>query len=230
MKRSMLACGKALGLLVAVYAPTFMIVSALIMPSAEPGVAKVDTMAAAVPLVIGISLVFALVLIAFVSRRQIRSYGFRLVSGRTLLFSLVLGLLLGVAVRCLAWLLATEEPAMFTEVAMWQVVALFWIGAPIQEEIIFRGLFQTTLERGIPTVTSIGGWSLSIAALGSAVIFSLVHLGLLSVGASWGTVVFIGGSALLLGVAAGQCRWRTGSLIPSIVIHALFNMSASLWP
>jgi len=228
LKHSLLACGKALALLLAVYLPTFVMVSALIMSSTTPGPADARVMTAAFPLVIGISLAIAVILIGIFGGGQFRSYGFRSVPGRTLLFSLGLGLGVGFALRWLAWSLGIQEPSMFAGLATWQTIAFLWVGAPIQEEIIFRGLFQTTLERGIPTVVSIGRWKLSVAALGSAVAFSLVHLGLLSVGASWGVAAFVGAGALLLGVLAGQFRWRTGSLVPGVAIHALFNVAGSV--
>jgi membrane protease YdiL (CAAX protease family) len=230
LKQSMLAWGKALAFLLAVYLPTFMVVSAVVMSLTMSGSSEAGAMTTAFPLVIGISLVIALIVIAIVGGRQFRSYGFQSVPGKTLLFSLGLGVVVGFALRVLARGLGIQEPALFTGVATWQIIVFLWIGAPIQEEIIFRGLFQTTLERGIPTVISLGKWRLSVAAAGAAVAFALVHLGLLSVGASWGTVAFVGAGALLLGVLAGQFRWHTGSLVPGILIHAMFNVAGSVWP
>jgi membrane protease YdiL (CAAX protease family) len=225
-----LACGKALAFLLAVYLPTFMIVSAVVMSLTMSGSTEASAMTAAFPLVIGISLVIAVIVIAIIGGRQFRTYGFRSAPGKTLLFSLGLGVVVGFALRWLAWSLGIQEPAMFTGLAAWQIIVFLWVGAPIQEEIIFRGLFQTTLERDIPRVVTLGRWRLSVAAAGAAVAFALVHLGLLSVGASWGTVAFVGTSALLLGALAGQFRWHTGSLVPGILIHAMFNVAGSVWP
>jgi len=229
-KKSILACGKALALLLAVYMPTFALVSALLMSAGTPAPPDASVIAAALPLVTGISLVITVILIALIGRRQFRSYGFRLPPGRTLLYSLALGLGIGFALRWLVWSFGIQEPSMFTGLATWQVIAFFWVGAPVQEEIIFRGLFQTTLEKDTPTVFPVGRWNLSVASLCSAVVFSLVHLGLLSVGASWEATAFVGASALLLGILAGQFRWRTGSLVPGILIHAMFNVAGSIWP
>ena len=227
-KKSILACGKAIALLLAVYVPTFAIVSALLVPRGGPAPADAGAMTAALPLVIGISVAISLILIAIVGRSRYRSYGFRLVARRTLLSSVGLGLGIGFALRWLVWSLGIEEPSVFAGLTTWQVVAFFWVGAPIQEEIIFRGLVQTTLDKDLPMVVSVGRWRLSVAALCAAMAFSLVHLGLLAVGASLAAVVVVGASALLLGVVAGQFRWRTGSLIPGILIHAMFNVAGSV--
>jgi hypothetical protein len=64
-------------------------------------------------------------------------------------------------------------------------------------------------------------WSL---CLGVAVAFAFVHLALPTVGASSEATAFVVASALVLGLAAGQLRWSTGSLVPCFVIHALFNI------
>jgi membrane protease YdiL (CAAX protease family) len=228
LKKSLLACVRALGLLLAVYLPTFAIVSTVFVSPTTSAPADATVMIAALPYVIGLSLVIAVMLIAVIGGRQFRSYGFRSVPGKTVLFSLALGLGIGFALRWVARSFGIEEPSVFTGLTTWQIIAFMWVGAPIQEEIIFRGLFQTTLEKGIPTVISVGRWRLSVAAIGGAVAFSLVHLGLSSVGASWGEVAFVAAGALLLGALAGQFRWRTGSLVPGIVIHALFNVPGSV--
>ena len=228
MKQPILAWGKALALLLAVYLPTFMIVSAVAMSLSMSGSSDADLIPVAFPLVIGISLLIAVIVIAIAGGREFGSYGFRLAPGRTLLVSTGLGLAAGVVLRVLSWALNIQEPAAFTGLAAWQILVFFWIAAPIQEEIIFRGLVQTTLERGMPRVIPVGRWKLSAAGTGAAVLFALVHLGLLTAGASWNTVAFVGAGALLLGIIAGQFRWQTGSVIPGIVVHVMFNVFGSL--
>lgn len=79
-------------------------------------------------------------------------------------------------------------------------------------------------EGGFPGLIPVGRWKFSVAALVSAVAFALVHLALPTVGVSSGATAFVVASALILGLAAGQLRWSTGSLVPCFVIHALFNI------
>ena len=105
------------------------------------------------------------------------------------------------------------------------VVLLLWIGAPIQEEIIFRGLFQTYLALHIKSSIKIWKWKLTLPSLVGAVIFSLVHLALLSVEASLAGVFLAVIGAFILGTIAGYFRAETGSLVGPIIVHALFNIT-----
>jgi len=86
---------------------------------------------------------------------------------------------------------------------------LFVIGiaAPICEEVLFRGAFQGTLEKRGPVR--------AIAA--SALMFGLVHLNPFN---------FVG--PILIGVGLGFVAWRTGSIYPAILWHALNNSLAVL--
>ena len=75
---------------------------------------------------------------------------------------------------------------------------------PIIEEIGFRGIFLGGLLK-----TRCRPW---IAILISAVVFALFH----GFGAQFVT-------ALLFGILVGWLYWRTGSIIPSIIIHIANN-------
>lgn len=84
------------------------------------------------------------------------------------------------------------------------------VTAPIVEEIMFRGLLFLGLKRAI------GPWA---ALVVSSFFFGVVHwqydvLGVLSV--------------MLLGAANAVLVWRTGSLFPAIVVHAMHNFLISL--
>jgi membrane protease YdiL (CAAX protease family) len=88
------------------------------------------------------------------------------------------------------------------------LVASVVIGAPVIEEIIYRGFVQGGV-RGM-----LGGrrWA---AVIVTALIFSLAHIGAVTPTA----LVLL----VLVGVALGVARERTGSLLAPIVFHALFN-------
>ena len=219
--------GRGLALLLAVYVPAFALVSTFIMLRAGAVDDASTLVGAAIPLVIAISLGISLLLIAVRGGGQFRSFGFRGVGTRTLLLSLGLGLGFGVLLHWLATLLNVQQ-SRFPGFAAWQLIAFFWLAAPVQEEIIFRGLLQSTLQGGIPSLISIGSRKLSVAALVSAIAFALVHLALFGMGATSGATALVVFGALVLGVAAGQMRWSTGSLVPGIVMHALFNIVGSI--
>ncbi len=74
--------------------------------------------------------------------------------------------------------------------------------APVCEEVLFRGAFQGTLERRGP-IRAIAWTSL---------VFAVIHLNPFN---------FIG--PILLGVGLGLVVWRTGSILPAILWHAVHN-------
>lgn len=87
-----------------------------------------------------------------------------------------------------------------------KVIVLFAVvavGAPIVEELFYRGLVQRALVDRV-------GPALGIAA--SSLVFGIVHFSLIELPAQ----VMIGG---VLGVLA----WRTGRLGPAIICHMTFN-------
>lgn len=85
------------------------------------------------------------------------------------------------------------------------LVLIVGIGAPIVEEIFYRGLFQRALlKRGLPPAAAIAV---------NATVFGLSHGQLLQLPA-----------LILFGVAAGILAHRAGRLGPAITAHVAFNM------
>ncbi len=96
----------------------------------------------------------------------------------------------------------------------WVAIGL-WIGAvgvaPIAEEYFFRGLLQTFLAGIVRS-----RWQ----AIGlTAIVFGIVHL------SQPHTVVALTAFGVLLGYAYE----RTGSVVPPIMIHAVFNLKTLIW-
>tara|TARA_Y100000385_G_scaffold282967_1_gene338310 strand:+ start:1666 stop:2529 length:864 start_codon:yes stop_codon:yes gene_type:complete len=88
------------------------------------------------------------------------------------------------------------------------VIGAAVVAAPIAEEFFFRRILQGWLE------IKFGDWAVVV----SAFCFGLAHLGQ---GLGW--VPLIG-----FGLAAGYLARRRGTILPSIVLHALFN-GLSVW-
>jgi len=86
------------------------------------------------------------------------------------------------------------------------LVLIVGVGAPIVEEIFYRGLVQGSLVRRLGPV-----WGIGIAS----VIFGLVHFQLLQLPA-----------LALAGVLFGVLAHQAGRLGPAIVAHVAFNMTA----
>ena len=221
-KRALLSIGRGLLMLASVYVPTFILVSAIVMSGRVSPAPEV-----LIPLTIGVSLAIALILMATVGGAQFRTFGFRPAKAGTLWWSLALGLGIG-AILSLLGRAIDVQVAYFAGLRTWQVIVFTWIAAPIQEEIIFRGLFQTTVQKAFPRPIRIGSVGLSGAVIVSAVAFACVHLGLLGVGASPGAAGLVVFGALIIGLVAGHLRSSSGSLLPCFVVHALFNVMGTI--
>lgn len=100
------------------------------------------------------------------------------------------------------FLLEHRSPVAILAVALAAVVV-----APVAEEFFFRRVLQGWLEKV---------WGPWPAILTSAVLFGLAHLGH---GLGW--IPLVG-----FGVVAGVLTRQTGSILPAIVLHALFNATS----
>jgi membrane protease YdiL (CAAX protease family) len=87
------------------------------------------------------------------------------------------------------------------------VIATACIAAPIGEELVFRRILQGWLEKLVPSAD--GMWAIGIASLA----FAAAHAGQ--------GLAYI--PLFPLGIVLGWLARRTGSIIPSILLHALFN-------
>lgn len=211
MKLAMLkTLGIVLLLFIAVYLPTFFLVS-LIRPKAQ----------ATIPLVIGLSLTIAFLLICISSRADgLSRFGFRSSSGHFIWIAVALAVPTGSALTFLVSRFHQNNPLGDVTLRPWMVFLYFIVGSPIQEEVIFRGLLQSTLERRVGLSLPVMGTSVSFAVLAVAVLFGLIHL---AVGIATAIAAFV------LGILAGELRRRSSSLIPAIILHAIFNAFSAIW-
>jgi membrane protease YdiL (CAAX protease family) len=88
------------------------------------------------------------------------------------------------------------------------LVLMVVVGAPIIEELFFRGLLMRSIQ---------ARWNDTLALVASSVFFALVH---------FQVVQFVG--LVLFGLITGICAQRTGRLGMSILAHAAFNGTAVL--
>lgn len=104
-----------------------------------------------------------------------------------------------------------------------KLVVSVWIVASVSEELLFRGLIQSFLEplrrHGFGFLGRRVSLPVTIAAIG----FGLVHLGLLTM-APPPMVAAVVVSATVLGFIAGYYREKTGSIVPAILAHFVFNV------
>jgi membrane protease YdiL (CAAX protease family) len=215
-------------LLVITYLPAFTLVSFIVLGNLGFASAVKSNPWMPIPIVISVTLCMAMLLITIVGRRRFAQYGFKTPKGSDLWKALSIGLLVGILLD-VAGELGGAGLTFMGQPPFAYVILLLWIGAPIQEEIIFRGLFQSYLALHIKSSITIWKWKLTLPTLVGAITFSLVHVALLSVEASlWGVLVSVVG-AFILGIIAGYFRAETGSLIGPIIVHALFNITGTVF-
>jgi membrane protease YdiL (CAAX protease family) len=203
------AKAKAMGLgsvlFVAVYVPAF-IATALVRPPIELAIA----------LIVAISLLIAILLIFLFARARsgFAEFGFRIPSSRYVGIAFASGLTLGLVAAFLNHLFPSKPPFDVSGFVPWKIGLYFIVGASVQEEVIFRGLIQSMVEERWAASFRICSTSISGAVAFTAALFGLIHLEV-------GVAVALG--AVMLGLVAGELRRRSGSLLPAIVVHSLFN-------
>lgn len=87
--------------------------------------------------------------------------------------------------------------------ALWQLLALYSLAPAVFEEVAFRGLIFERLRR---VLGEREGW------LVQAALFSVLHLN---------PVIFP--THFVMGLIFGWLRMRTGSLLPGMILHAVWN-------
>jgi membrane protease YdiL (CAAX protease family) len=98
--------------------------------------------------------------------------------------------------------------------ATYIIALLATFTAPLVEEVVYRGILYSALQRSI----GVGG---AIALV--TFFFALVHVP--QYWGSPGTIFLI----CLLSLILTLIRWRTGSLLPCIIMHTIFNGLQSLF-
>ena len=204
------ALGTLLLLFAVAYGPAFLTVTLLKLRHFE-----------AVPVIIVMSLAVAVLLIEVVSERGggFAQFGFRFCHYRYIAAAIVWGVPIAWALTILVNRLSSGPPPPEVSFRPWMTVLYFVVGAPIQEEIIFRVLLQTTLARQFPATLSFFGASFSYAAIIVALLFGLIHLEVNPITAA---------AAFVLGLSSGELRHRSGSLLPAILVHAVSNAFAAI--
>ena len=129
-------------------------------------------------------------------------------------------LMLLTIIYSVVWIGIFGEPSINTDVGTyWESssidIALLFLSVaivtPIVEELMFRGYILDAINRKHSDWTAI---------IWSSILFGLLHF--------LGGAFYIG-SALIGGIIYGWIRVRTGSLLPSIACHMVWNMLALIW-
>jgi hypothetical protein len=198
-------------LFLGVYLPAFILIG-ILKPSG----------AGTVLLIILTSLTIALLIIAIFLKRHhwpFKDFGLVLAAKKYTIWAFVSGGILGLIVAVLQRVMGIQNPQTFEAFAFWQIVLLFWVGASIQEEMIFRSLIQSVVARTLGSGNSLSWGPVSAAAFIVAVLFALIHIPM---------GIFTACAALVAGLLAGQLRARSGSILPAVIVHAMMNITGTI--
>jgi len=105
-------------------------------------------------------------------------------------------------------------PVDVSQMGTLEFVAIILILAPLGEEMLFRGVLETSLLV----------WGIWIATVIPAILFALVHMAPFK-GSSPKFMSIILLSAFILGCLSGYFRAISGSLLPAYFVHMTFNLS-----
>jgi membrane protease YdiL (CAAX protease family) len=171
-----------------------------------------------------VMLALSLVIMRFLPQGRLADFGFT--RGTYRFKPSILLWALPMAVLSLLSMLAPEmggSPEVLGARSELQVVLFVWIYASICEEVLTRGLLQTLVSRGR---AEIGQANFSMPVVLSGVFFGSMHLVLLdSMGPAAIVPIVL---ATMLGLLAARYRQITGSLIPAVIVHVLFNIGGML--
>jgi membrane protease YdiL (CAAX protease family) len=173
-----------------------------------------------------VMLALSLAVMLLLSKRQLHVYG--LTRGTYSFSPRILLWVLPTAVLSIASAVVSPVSGPtggFGELTKLQLVVFVWIYAGISEELLTRGLLQTLLARSAGRGSAVPR-GLSMPVVVSALFFGAMHIVLVgSMGAAAVPVILL---AVFLGLVAARYRERTGSLLPAIIVHGLFNIGGML--
>jgi len=176
------------------------------------------------PLTHTVMLTISFILIYLLSKGKISIYGLRMIEIKHLKQSILAGSVGGIIVGGLSLLLPVSGFDFMKEFSLLQVVIFVWVCASISEEFLTRGLVQGFLAPLTKYRFRIFNFHISIPILVAALFFGFMHMGLLTMQVDKFTVFAVVFFGIILGIIAGYYREISGSIIPAIVIHMLFNV------
>jgi membrane protease YdiL (CAAX protease family) len=177
-----------------------------------------------------------ILIMLIVNKGKLTSYGFILGEnvkyGKIILWSFIIGIatmiITGVTVGILNSIFPTKGGEHFaSRYSIWETVLYVWLLASISEEVLTRGLIQGFLaplsKHGFKAVKRF----ISLPVLISALFFGGIHLMLLTTGMNPYMVGAVVISCFILGILAGYVREKSGSLVPAIIVHLVFNIGGT---
>jgi membrane protease YdiL (CAAX protease family) len=181
-------------------------------------------------------LIFSLVLVRAVGKGEFGEYGFRRAParaiGRAALIALgVSSLVMFLSIVIMGIIYGSSGAPGTHDLpgGLLRTVITVWIVASTCEEIFYRGFLLGFLKPLQVYGFRLVRWRVSVPVLVAAATFGLGHLCLLSMmpGAMVGMVVV---SCFICGLIAGGFVEITGSILPAVAVHMVFNITGRLLP
>jgi len=169
--------------------------------------------------------ILSVLITVLLTKGEIRNYGFT--KGKFRLSPKIFLWVIPMAILSVMGFFASrsgQDVKEVLELTYLEDIIFVWIYASICEEVFTRGLLQSFLS----PLTKYGftlfkRWRLSLPVLFSGLYFGMMHIVAID---KIGPPVIVFASAL--GIIAGYYREKTESLIPAVIIHALFNIGGML--
>lgn len=181
-------------------------------------------------------IVVTVLIILIVNKGKLTDYGFTFGKNikyvKIIILSFIVGIVtmfvMGIVVNILNSLFPVEGGEHFaSKYSFLETVLYVWILASISEEVLTRGLIQGFLMPLREYGFRIFKRFVSVPVLIGALFFGAIHIMLLTTGMNAYMVFAVVVTCFILGLMAGYTREKTGSLIPAIIVHMMFNIGGA---
>jgi len=182
-------------------------------------------------------LVFSILIILMINRGKLSHYGLTLGKNIRYIRIIILSFVIGIITMLITGIIANILQSVFpvgggehfaSSYSFLETVLRVWILASISEEVLTRGLIQGYLMPFKKYGFSVFKKHISVPVLISALFFGAMHIMLLTTGMNVYMVSAVMFTSFILGLVAGYYREKTGSLIPAIIVHMVFNIGGAL--
>jgi len=174
--------------------------------------------------ILGYLVTFALLLvILIVSKGKLKEFGFVGFRFSTFLRPMLLISIFAISTNLLNKYILKFHGVVDKPNGLLNLFLLVLIIAPISEELLFRSLFQSTLQKASWKSFRIKNIQITSPVLFSSLVFGLMHITNIFKGASLNFAIFNAFSAFITGLIFSYYREKTGSVLISILLHIFGN-------
>lgn len=165
-----------------------------------------------------------ILVITLILRRNLSDFGFKKGKSYKKFKIMLPGLILGALATVLILISPAQGNPAIKNFNLLQLILFIWIYSSLTEEIFCRGFIQSYL-------TPLKDYRIeqySLPVFISAVVFGLIHLSLIVLGADIYSIILTVGFTFVLGLYAGKFREIYDSLWPAFWVHMAFNIGGTV--